>query len=160
MCACVCCLVQYLVENRNSTKSRHPSSLPWSHSTDVLSLQNFQAWTWAWTCIFMYVPIYPHVPAWVSTHMHRHASPGPVPNSGWWCHQPCSPRPNTQTSLSSSFFPSLTLTSSPHSQPIPEYFSNSSSPGSPSPPPQLACSPPSTHPPHSGNQNDLSQSQI
>ena len=59
-----------------------------------------------------------------------------------------------------SLLPLFTLTFPHHGQPMPEYFSIASSPSSPSPAPQPACSSHSTHPPHSGNQNDFSQSQV
>lgn len=105
----------------------------------------------------MYSCAHVSLPRWALMCMCTHFPPSPVLNSGWWQHQPHGLQPNTQTSLVSPFFPSLTLTFPHHSQPMPEYFSIASSPCSPSPLLQPVCSPPSTHPPHSGNQNYLSQ---
>lgn len=144
-CVCVCLALQYLVEKRNSTKSRHAPTMEPQHKG--ANLQNFQACTWAWTYVCVYVFRCTHVPARVSTYVHMQVFPSRVlslPQAGCGTsHSVPSQTPRRHSRVLSFPF----SCSQPHpGQPIPDCVSNSSSPQFPliPTPAGLQTPPPST----------------
>lgn len=131
----------------------------------------------------MYVCAHPYSsvprPCSVITHVHLHAFPSLILSPTQVVVAPATQSPShtpRHCSKVRALSPSLILTSYHRGQPILEYFPNSPSPSfyppptlSPSSPAQRSQLPPilrlgllspSAHPPHSGNQSDLSQSPI
>lgn len=164
MCVCVC-VVSRTVLGREQVL--HKNQTPTGPRYRGTSLQNFQACTY----VCMYVLLCTRGPAKVTTHVHLHAIPSLVlsPTQGGGGIRSVAPQAKHPSITPESPLSLSHLASYHHSQPIPEYFSNSSSPQF-FPPPSghkgLSCflssylqSPSHPHP-HSGNQDGLSQSQI